>query len=118
MIQIKSEAEIALMRAAGLLVGRTLERLREAVAPGVTTADLDADRGGVHPRGRRRPVVPRLPRLPGHICASVNDEIVHGIPVRGCCARATSSPWTAARSSTAGTATPRSRCRSATCPPS
>jgi len=42
MIQIKSEAEIAVMRSAGLLVGQTLERLREAVVPGVTTADLDA----------------------------------------------------------------------------
>jgi methionyl aminopeptidase len=42
MIQIKTEDEIALMREAGLVVGRTLEKLKAAVAPGMTTADLDA----------------------------------------------------------------------------
>jgi methionyl aminopeptidase len=42
MIQIKSEAEIALMRQAGLVVGRTLDKLKAAVTPGMTTADLDA----------------------------------------------------------------------------
>jgi methionyl aminopeptidase len=80
MIQIKTEAEIALMRTAGLLVGRTLERLREAVAPGVSTADLDAiaeksirDGGGV-------PSFLGYHGFPATICASVNDEIVHGIP--------------------------------------
>jgi methionyl aminopeptidase len=80
MIQIKTEAEIALMRTAGLLVGRTLERLRDAVAPGVSTADLDAiaeksirDGGGV-------PSFLGYHGFPATICASVNDEIVHGIP--------------------------------------
>ena len=42
MIQIKSDEEIALMRAAGLVVGRTLQALTAAVAPGVTTGELDA----------------------------------------------------------------------------
>jgi methionyl aminopeptidase len=80
MIQIKTEAEIALMRTAGLLVGQTLERLRESVAPGVSTADLDAiaeksirDGGGV-------PSFLGYHGFPATICASVNDEIVHGIP--------------------------------------
>ena len=41
MIQIKTPDEIALMREAGLVVARTLQRLRAAVAPGVTTAELD-----------------------------------------------------------------------------
>jgi methionyl aminopeptidase len=41
MIQLKTEAEVELMRAAGLVVGRTLERLRGAAVPGVTTAELD-----------------------------------------------------------------------------
>jgi methionyl aminopeptidase len=80
MIQIKTETEIALMRTAGLLVGRTLERLRESIAPGVSTADLDAiaeksirDGGGV-------PSFLGYHGFPATICASVNDEIVHGIP--------------------------------------
>ena len=41
MIEIKTETEVALMREAGLVVGRTLELLRAAAVPGVTTAELD-----------------------------------------------------------------------------
>jgi methionyl aminopeptidase len=80
MIQIKSEAEIALMRSAGLLVGRTLERLREAVAPGVTTADLDAISAESIRDGGGTPSFLGYHGFPATICASVNDEIVHGIP--------------------------------------
>jgi methionyl aminopeptidase len=80
MIQIKSEAEIALMRTAGLLVGRTLERLREAVAPGVTTADLDAISAQSIREGGGVPSFLGYNGFPATICASVNDEIVHGIP--------------------------------------
>lgn len=70
------------MRAAGLVVGRTLARLRGVVRPGVTTAELDAlaeetirDLGGT----------PSFlgygePPFPATICTSVNDEVVHGIP--------------------------------------
>jgi methionyl aminopeptidase len=80
MIELKSPDEVALMRTAGLLVGRTLELLRAAVAPGVTTAQLDAlaeehirDHGGV-------PSFKGYHGFPATICASVNDEVVHGIP--------------------------------------
>ena len=81
-VEIKSPDQIAMMRVAGLLVGQTLEVLREAVRPGVTTGDLDAlaertirDGGGV----------PSFlgygyPPFPATICASVNDQVVHGIP--------------------------------------
>lgn len=41
-VEIKTPDQIAVMREAGLVVGRTLEVLREAVAPGVTTGQLDA----------------------------------------------------------------------------
>ncbi len=86
MIQIKSDAEVARMREAGLVVGRALERMRAAVAPGVTTADLDAIaedeiRGsGAVPSFKGYVPHPQIPPFPGSICASVNDEIVHGIP--------------------------------------
>ena len=79
-VEIKTPEQIALMRGAGLVVGRTLERLRDAVAPGVTTADLDKiaeasirDEGAV-------PSFLGYHGFPGHICASVNEEVVHGIP--------------------------------------
>ncbi|WP_019632597.1 type I methionyl aminopeptidase [Actinomadura atramentaria] len=79
-IQIKTAEQVELMRAAGLLVGRTLEVLRGAVKPGVTTLDLDTvaeqyirDHGGV-------PSFKGYHGFTGTICASVNEEIVHGIP--------------------------------------
>jgi methionyl aminopeptidase len=81
-IQLKSRAEVARMRAAGLVVADTLAALRAAVAPGITTRDLDAlaDR-----EIRARGAVPSflgygVPPFPATICASVNDEVVHGIP--------------------------------------
>jgi methionyl aminopeptidase len=79
-IQMKTAEQIELMRAAGLLVGRTLELLRDAVKPGITTLDLDAlaerhirDNGGV-------PSFKGYHGFTGTICASINEEIVHGIP--------------------------------------
>ena len=79
-IQVKTAEQVELMRAAGLLVGRTLEVLREAVRPGITTKDLDEiaerhirDGGGV-------PSFKGYHGFPATICASVNEEIVHGIP--------------------------------------
>ncbi|GLZ04115.1 methionine aminopeptidase [Actinomadura sp. NBRC 104412] len=79
-IQVKTAEQVELMRAAGLLVGETLERLREAVKPGITTMDLDVlaeqhirDHGGV-------PSFKGYHGFPATICTSVNEEIVHGIP--------------------------------------
>jgi methionyl aminopeptidase len=81
-IEIKSRDQIDKMRAAGLLVGETLELLRAAVRPGVTTGELDAL---AEDHIRSRDGVPSFlgyghPPFPGTICASVNDEVVHGIP--------------------------------------
>jgi methionyl aminopeptidase len=81
-LEIKTPEQIGLMRRAGLLVGETLELLRGAAKAGVTTGDLDRlaeanirDHGGVPSfQGYG------YPPFPGTICASVNDEIVHGIP--------------------------------------
>jgi methionyl aminopeptidase len=80
MIQIKSEAEIAKMRVAGLVVGRTLELLKAAVRPGITTMDLDKI---AYDNIRAEGATPSFlgyHGFPGSICSSVNDQIVHGIP--------------------------------------
>lgn len=76
----KTPEQLALMRTAGLLVGRTLALLAAEVKPGMTTLDLDTlaethirDHGGI----------PNFQLVPGYrhtLCTSVNDEIVHGIP--------------------------------------
>ena len=81
-LEIKSPDQIDLMRRAGLLVGQTLELLREAAKPGVTTGELDAL---AEENIRSHGGVPSFlgyghPPFPGTICASVNDEVVHGIP--------------------------------------
>jgi methionyl aminopeptidase len=79
-VEIKTPEQIALMRGAGLVVARTLELLREAVVPGVSTRALDAlaetsirDHGAI-------PSFLGYHGYPASICASVNDEVVHGIP--------------------------------------
>jgi methionyl aminopeptidase len=81
-IEIKSRDQIDKMRVAGLLVGETLELLRAAVRPGVTTGELNAL---AEDHIRSHDGVPSFlgygyPPFPGTICASVNDEVVHGIP--------------------------------------
>jgi methionyl aminopeptidase len=81
-LEIKNRDQIDLMRQAGLLVGRTLELLREAAKPGVTTGELDAL---AEDHIRSHGGVPSFqgygfPPFPGTICASVNEEVVHGIP--------------------------------------
>ena len=79
-IQLKTPAQIAKMREAGVLVAETLQMLAAAAQPGVTTADLDAlaeerirSAGGI-------PSFKGYHGFPATICTSVNEEIVHGIP--------------------------------------
>src|SRR4051812_35066017 len=80
MIQIKTDAEIARMRAAGLVVAATLDRLQAAVAPGVTTADLDAIAAESIRAAGALPSFLGYHGYPATICTSVNEEVVHGIP--------------------------------------
>jgi methionyl aminopeptidase len=82
MIQIKTPDEIALMREAGLVTQRALARMREAVAPGVSTAELDRI---AEDSIRSEGAVPSFlgyRGFTGTICASINEEVVHGIPSR------------------------------------
>jgi methionyl aminopeptidase len=79
-IQVKSADQIATMREAGLVVARALAAMRAAVAPGVSTADLDAiARDVLHTAGARSSFL-GYHGYPAVICASVNDRVVHGIP--------------------------------------
>ena len=81
-IEIKTPDQIETMRRAGLVVGRTLELLESSVRPGITTGELDAI---AEDHIRSSGAVPSFkgyshPPFPASICASVNDEVVHGIP--------------------------------------
>jgi methionyl aminopeptidase len=80
MIQIKTEREIALMREAGLVVGRTLEQLRAAVRPGISTAELDSIAEEMIRGAGAVPSFKGYRGFPASICTSVSSEIVHGIP--------------------------------------
>jgi methionyl aminopeptidase len=80
MIYLKTDEEIELMRDANQLVGKTLGELAKYIAPGVSTLQLDTiaetfirDHGAV-------PAFLGYGGFPGSICASVNDNVVHGIP--------------------------------------
>ncbi|HZO66993.1 MAG TPA: type I methionyl aminopeptidase [Kribbellaceae bacterium] len=79
-IEIKTREQIISMRAAGLVVGRTLEVLREAVRPGISTGELDAIAEDHIRSAGAVPSFKGYHGFTGSICASVNEEIVHGIP--------------------------------------
>ena len=87
MVTIKSARVIELMRDACKLAGDTQKMLEEAIKPGISTYELDRlaeefirKNGGIpaeknYPSGDRN-----IPNFPASICASVNDEVIHGIP--------------------------------------
>jgi methionyl aminopeptidase len=79
-ITIKNASEIEYMRQAGLVVAKVHARLQEMVAPGVTTAELDdVAREIIEAEGATSNFYGHH-GFTGRICASINDEIVHGIP--------------------------------------
>ena len=79
-IEIKTPGQIEKMRAAGLLVGQTLELLRTSVRPGMTTLELDEIAEDNIRSSGGTPSFKGYHGFTGSICASVNDEVVHGIP--------------------------------------
>ena len=80
MIVCRSAAELERMREAGRLVGEVLRELSAMVAPGITTADLDE---AAERRIQAAGAVPAFKGYHGYpatICASINEEVIHGIP--------------------------------------
>ncbi len=80
MIVCKSAAEIERMRGANTLVADVLAELAAMVAPGVTTAELDATAERLVRAGGAEPAFKGYRGYPCTLCASVNEEVVHGIP--------------------------------------
>jgi methionyl aminopeptidase len=83
-MQLKSSAEIAHITAAGRIVADVLDTLGQMIKPGISTADLDEAAQAII---RKAGAVPSFlgygqPPFPAAICASIDDEIVHGIPNR------------------------------------
>jgi len=79
-IEIKTPAQLALMREAGLVVARILRAVAAAAEPGISTAELDALAERELKEADARSSFKGYHGYPATICTSVNDEIVHGIP--------------------------------------
>ncbi len=80
MIELKTPDQVEIMRRAGRIVAEVLQALREAVRPGVTTLELDElARQAMVSRGAK-PAFKGYRGFPAHLCTSVNEEVVHGIP--------------------------------------
>ncbi len=80
MIRVKSEPELERMRASGRIAARIRQAVADRIAPGVTTGDLDAYAADLISQAGAKSAFLGYRGFPGHICASVNDQIVHGIP--------------------------------------
>jgi len=85
-ITVKSERELDLMREAGSIIAEAKAAVKEALAPGVTSLEMDAlaeeiiKKRGAIPSFKGYQPAPHMPPFPATICFSFNEEIVHGIP--------------------------------------
>ncbi len=80
MIVCKSAVELDKMLAANQLVARVLESLRPLVVPGATTAEIDREAERLVRAAGAVPAFKGYRGFPATVCASINDEVVHGIP--------------------------------------
>jgi methionyl aminopeptidase len=88
-IKLKSPREIDMMREAGRVVAKALDQVRRMAVPGVTTADMDQAVASIFHEHQAVPLflgypssAKGKPPFPAVICASVNEQVVHGIPNR------------------------------------
>src|SRR5215212_4120263 len=79
-IKLKAPREIAIMREAGKIVAATIRELETNAQAGMTTRDLDQIAARIFKETGAESTALNYFGYPGHICVSVNDEVVHGIP--------------------------------------
>jgi len=79
-ISVKNPAQLDKMRAAGHLLHEVMGKIREVIRPGETTAAIDVYAEEIIRRGGAAPSFLNYRGYPASICASVDDEVVHGIP--------------------------------------
>jgi len=80
LVILKSKREIELMAQAGKIVARTFEVLKNALQPGITTAELDRLAEEFILSQNALPAFKGYQGFPASICVSINEEVVHGIP--------------------------------------
>jgi methionyl aminopeptidase len=79
-MSIKSPKELAGLRAAGAVVRRMLELMKQAVRPGITTHELDGVGASIMRQHGARSAPALVYKFPGVSCISINEEAVHGVP--------------------------------------
>ncbi|MBI1866209.1 MAG: type I methionyl aminopeptidase [Candidatus Staskawiczbacteria bacterium] len=80
MTKIKSEEEIKIMREGGRILANVLSQIEKMVKPGVTTIELDRAAEALILKHGAAPAFKGYEKFPYSLCASVNEEIVHGFP--------------------------------------
>ena len=80
MITIKNAEELQKMREAGRIVAEVFELMREKIAPGITTAELNMAAERLIAKRHAKPLFKGYNGFPAALCVSVNDEVIHGIP--------------------------------------
>jgi len=80
MILLKSKDEVKKMKKAGIIVAKTLKHLKSRVKPGITTRQLDIEAENFIKEYKATAAFKGYHGYPGNICASINEEVVHGIP--------------------------------------
>ena len=80
MIVLKSPREISLMREAGQILVAAMRMCRDLVKPGVSTLEIDREVEALIRERRAKPAFKGYRGFPATICASINEEVVHGIP--------------------------------------
>src|SRR5688500_11368372 len=80
---LKSPREVQIMREAGRIVARVHAQLKEQIRPGVSTLDLDRVAAETLQKYNAESSFLGYRGYPSHICASINSELVHGIPNKG-----------------------------------
>ena len=83
MIEIKNESELQKMREAGKVTAAVLKLMTQLVKPGISTWELDHEAEKTIRSFGATPLFLGYYDFPGSICASVNEEVVHGIPKKG-----------------------------------
>ena len=80
MIVLKSPDEIKRMADASLIVAEVLEEIRKSISPGITTKDLDGLAEAYILSKKAKPAFKGYRGYPASVCASINEQVVHGIP--------------------------------------
>lgn len=84
MIPLKSSEDLKNLRLAGHILAGIIKKLREKVKPGISTGELDLLAEKLILENNAKPAFKNYKGYPATLCASINNEIVHGIPDQRC----------------------------------